>query len=153
MKLIPLTQGKFTKVDDDDFEKLKKYKWHYHKKGYAERKSNNKHIKMHRQILGLTHGDKKQGDHRDRQKLNNQKNNLRICTNLENSANRNSRKNSTSEYLGVCFCKKENKWKAQICKNYKIIRIGAFKTEIEAALAYNKKAIEIHGEFANLNFK
>lgn len=58
---------------------------------------------------------------------------------------------STSIYKGVHYDRFRNKWKATICKNYKIIFIGRFETEIEAAIAYNKKATQLYGNLASLN--
>jgi len=83
MKLIPLTQGKFAQVDDEDFEYLNQWKWFALKDAqtfYAARgiylKGN---ILMHRQLLGLTNSEVK-GEHKDRNGLNNQKENLRVAT-------------------------------------------------------------------------
>lgn len=64
---------------------------------------------------------------------------------------RSSSSNSSSKYLGVSWDSNKKKWFSSICKNYKIIPLGRFDSEKDAALAYNKKAIELHGEFANLN--
>jgi len=60
---------------------------------------------------------------------------------------RNMRKNKTSHYTGVSWRKRENGWLAKIQKKY----IGIYKTELEAAAAYNKEAIKIYGQFAKLN--
>jgi group I intron endonuclease len=60
-------------------------------------------------------------------------------------------KNTSSKYVGVCFNKKKSKWVCVITFNKKSIYLGAFLTEIEAALAYNAKAIELYGENAKLN--
>ena len=94
--------------------------------------------------------NKKQVDHIDRNKLNNHISNLRWATQSENQANR---PNVTGNYKGVYFCNKakRKKWKVQIKLNRKAYYLGGFKSEIEAALVYNKKAKEFFGEFANLN--
>ena len=159
MKLIKLTQGKFAQVDDEDFKTLNKVKWRALKSGkntYAYRmRYDTKRlygVLMHRFLMGLTGVDKdKKVDHIDHNPLNNQKCNLRICTSSQNNRNRTASKNKTSKYLGVSFRKNDGRWQSEITSNYKYKRIGCYKTEQEAALAYNRAAIEIHGEFANLN--
>lgn len=77
--------------------------------------------------------------------------NLRKCSHQQNSCNRRSNINSTSKYLGVSYCKKRMRWIAQIEKKGKKSWGGVFSDEKSAAIAYNNKAIQIHGEFANLN--
>lgn len=146
-------------VDDEDFEYLNQFKWNVVKKNntfYATRKltrtKNSKNVQMHRVILEVTN-PKILVDHQDHNGLNNQRNNIRQCDAVENSRNRRSRKNKTSKYLGVYKRKRLNRWIAQIETIDKKIEIGRFDTEEEAARAYDKKASELFGEFANLNFK
>jgi len=162
-KLIKLTQDKFAIVDDGDYEYLIQWKWFAKKAGrenndkfYAARTGdigNGKRgtIRMHRVLLGLSHNDKRMPDHIDRNGLNNQRDNLRIATRRQNNANRNSGKNSSSIFIGVCWHKKHKKWYVQIMNNGYKTWVGCFDNEHEAALAYNAAAIKIHGEFANLN--
>lgn len=164
MKLIPLTQGKFAKVDDEDYEYLNQWKWCAHKSHnniYAERNVRIKGrkqitIKMHRLILGLT-DSKILCDHMDHDGLNNTKSNLRACNSTENQRNTSSKKGSSSPYLGVSKdkskCNRKKRWRASICVNKNRIFIGMFLTEIEAAKAYDNAAIKHFKEFANLNFK
>jgi hypothetical protein len=165
-----LTKGYFAMVDDEDYEMLSKFKWYAnipHRGGVRAfknaTKANNFRF-MHRMIMGVT-DPKVLIDHIDHNPLNNQKRNLRLCNDSQSACNTRSAKNSTSKYLGVSFhCVIKNYktkqgiktsrsvgWRATIFKNYKQIYIGRFQSEKEAALAYNKKAIELHGEFANLN--
>lgn len=161
MKKIPLTQGKFALVDDEDYERLNQHKWsaskHYNTY-YAGRNTgkrpNRGHIYMHRQILGLTKGDGKITDHFNDNGLNNQKANLRIVTNSENAYRAKTRKaiNKTSKYKGVCWHKVPQKWVASIKYNGHLIYLGIFNTEIKAAKAYDVKAKELFGEFARFNF-
>lgn len=161
MKEIQLTQGKVALVDDEEFEFLNEFKWQAHK----HRDTNEsyyaitnvklgvnkwKSIKMHRLIMKVV-DPKILVDHRDRNGLNNQKINLRTATRLDNAANRNSKPNTTSKFLGVSWHIARNKWRANIQKNKKIKHLGYFINEIEAAKAYNNAAILTHGEFANLN--
>ena len=97
-------------------------------------------------------------DHIDGNGLNNQRSNLRIATRLQNLKNKVVQVGKIhSKYKGVCkqVCKHGDKiyayWTALITSDFKRHYLGTFKTEEEAALAYNKKAVELHGEFANLN--
>lgn len=157
MKHIPLTQGKFTIVDDEDFEWLNKYKWCAHFESnmcyaYTNIRINGKHriLKMHRMIVGARHGELT--DHRNTNGLDNRSENLRICTKAQNSMNRPKQKgNYTSKYKGVSWSKIMSKWLSSICFNRKFIKIDYYEDEIEAAKAYNKKALELFGEFAYLN--
>ena len=165
MKEIKLTQGKVALVDDADFEWLNQYKWFANKQGnsfYAVRNTpwidgHRTQVSMHRQILNLTDPNIF-GDHRDRNGLNNQRNNLRVATRSQNGTNRRSW--GDSKYLGVhkVVYKKGGRqkkdyeyWRATIKEGDKVKLIGLFHDEVEAAKAYNKTAIKIHGEFANLN--
>lgn len=146
-------------VDDEDFEELNQWCWAINKGCntlYAQRMdhSNGKTIQMHRQILGLT-DPKIMCDHRDRNGLNNQKDNLRIATKSQNAQNKKG--TGKSKFLGVYLKRgkgyKRDYFAAQIKIKDKNTYIGFFKTEEEAAMAYDKFAIIHHGEFANLNFK
>lgn len=163
MKEIKLTQGKVALVDDSDFEWLNQWKWYAHKHRYTfyARRSviidgKKITIRMHREILGIT-GTNVLGDHKDHNGLNNQRSNLRTATVSQNNRNVKSHENTSSKYLGVHFVRRVTKgktyeyWVARINNNRKRKTMGCFKTEDEAAVAYNKAAIEVHGEFANLN--
>lgn len=77
-------------------------------------------------------------------------NNVRWVSAQQNQFNSSSR-TGTSKYKGVCKSKGNKKWSAQIYYNRKKIHLGMFCNEIDAAIAYNKKAIELFGEHANLN--
>lgn len=158
MKQIPLTQGQFALVDDEDYEILSKFKWHASKERrnwYALRRGNNdsnesRLFKMHRQILGLT-DSKICIDHKDGNGLNNQKSNLRIATNSENQRNKKVQSNNKSGFKGVYFDKKLKKWRAVFNPNKKSIHIGCFHYPEDAARAYNEIAKKHYGEFARLN--
>jgi len=89
-------------------------------------------------------------DHIDGQRGNNSINNLRLATNRQNQANRKAAFGK-SIYKGVCFHKAHKKWMAQLKNNGETEFIGYFSSQEEAALAYNKRAISIHGNFASLN--
>ena len=143
-KLIPLTKGKFAKVDNEDFDKLKNINWSVTSMGYA----GNKVIKyMHRYIMNCP--DDKVIDHINHDTLDNRKSNLRICSQQQNCFNQ-FFKTGTSKYKGVYKLSK-NRLVSSIVKNGVTNRIGVFNSEIKASISYDKKAIELFGEFALLN--
>lgn len=146
-KLIPLTKGKFAKVDNEDFDRLKDINWQFTKQGYAV---NDKLGLMHRYIMNAP--DNLDVDHIYHDKLDNRKSQLRLAKHSQNMSNSKHRK-GTSKYKGVHWDNTKNKWVAGIMLNYKRIYIGYFTDEEEAAKAYDKKALELFGEFAYLNFK
>ena len=154
MKKISLTQGKFTLVDDEDFEWLNKWKWHtivtQDGNWYAK---NTQSIYMHRLILNIQNKPKNvYADHKNGNGLDNRRENLRIATNQLNQANEKLSKNSTSGYKGVTWHKKNKNWNAQIMVNRKHIHIGCYQTKEEAAKAHDSVAKKHFGEFARLNF-
>ena len=152
MKQIPLSNGKFSLVDDEDFAWLSKFKWHFNE-GYA---------RTHDFVPGMTHylhelvtlfKLKDQVDHIDANRLNNQKSNLRAATQQQNNANALKwRRTCSSRYKGVCWAKTKNKWEVKITVNYKTIHLGRYFDEEEAARTYDQAAKEHFGEFARLNF-
>lgn len=159
-KQIPLTQGQVAIVDDADYDELIKYKWYaefckdtrsYRVVRWGIQNNVRTVIKIHRQIMELTKNDGLQVDHVDHNALNNCRNNLRIVTNLQNQMNRRSNSNVTSKYKGVSWHIQTRKWRATIMINRKQKHLGVFICETDAALAYNKAAKEMFGEFAYLN--
>lgn len=162
MKEIQLRSRKYpgtvALVDDADFEWLNQFKWNvakYRNYLYAVRSDTpvngvQKQVKMHRQILGLS-DPKIFGDHKNINTLDNQRSNLRIATPSQNSANRTTRKNGSSKYLGLCWMPNRKRWTVTIKKDGVVKNLGYFKNEKDAALSYNNEAIKLHGEFAKLN--
>lgn len=164
MREIQLTHGKVALVDDEDYNWLNQYKWHAtpitkdNRTSYARASirisGELKHVRMHRLILGLI-DPKIDTDHGDRNTLNNQRYNIKACTKSQNCCNKSKiRLGCTSVYKGVHRSKKYGFWIARVMdKNTKRLYIGSFKNEIDAAKAYDQKALVLHGEFASLNFK
>ena len=152
MRLIPLTQGYFAQVDDEDFDRINQWSWYHDSGGYAARDETHdyhkKHIFMQNEIMCVT----VKLDHADRNRLNNCKFNLRVCTHHGNMGNSKIRTDNTSGFRGVSFRKDSGKWVAQIVNMYERIYLGLYATPEEAACAYDRKALEIYGEFAYLNF-
>lgn len=142
-------------VDRKIFNKIKNINWCLNKRHnvlYARGTYNKKNVIMHRFIIDVPEG--KQVDHKDFNGLNNRLNNLRICNNSQNNINRSiCFKNKTACFKGVSFLRhlKSKPFSAQIMKDKKPIHIGYFKTEGEAARAYNQMAKSLFGEFAYLN--
>ncbi len=161
MKFIPLTQGKFAIVDDEDYEWLMQWKWYCekHNNGFRagrtatakEKPYGPKGILMHRLIMGAQKGQLV--DHRNHNGLDNRHNNMRLCNSSQNCANRRKNRNCSSKYKGITWSKRKRKWIAQITHNYKNNNLGEFAVEIEAAKAYDQKAKELFGDFAYTNFK
>ncbi len=109
---------------------------------------------MHRFILGLCDGQR--CDHKDNNGLNNQRSNLRIATAGQNQHNSGCRKYKgmrSSRFKGVHWAKNARKWLAQITANRKHYHLGLFENEEDAARAYDRKALELHGDFAKTNFR
>ena len=161
MKLILLTQNKFTIVDDEDFEELNKHKWcasktskNNHGGYYAAKKidkyPHQKALFMHRKITNCPEG--LQVDHINHNTLDNRRCNLRICTHAENQHNRKPQAGGSSQYKGVCWNKQHKKWVVRITLNGKEMYLGYFNDEIEAAKEYDRAAKELFGKFAYLNF-
>lgn len=111
-----------------------------------------RNIQLHRFLLGFPQSDV---DHRDCDGLNNRRRNLRLATDSQNLANaRKTTRNTSSRFKGVSFGKSltQRRWQANIRKDRKLIYLGLFDTEEDAAHAYDAAALIHFGEFARLNF-
>jgi len=150
MKEIQLVHGNTVRIDDEDFERVSQYKWHYDKHtGYARASVKAKWTFLHRFILNAKKGEFV--DHIDLDKMNCTRANLRICTASENMANQRKPITNTSGYKGVSWNKEKKKFDAQIKIMKKHKHLGRFDDPKEAAKAYNKAAKEYFGEYAFLN--
>ncbi len=165
MKFIELTQGKKCIVDDDQYQFLNQWKWYVVTACgifYAVRGdySSGKHVRIHMERLIMNvemhkRNINKTVDHINGNSLDNRKKNLRICSLVQNFYNQKKSKNNTSGFKGVQNWSKWRKnkiWHAVIRKNYKLIHLGSFEIQEEAALAYDRAAKELFGEYARLNF-
>lgn len=153
MKRIPLTQGKFAIVDDEDFENMSKINWVY-SHGYAVHKKHigningqrkNETIYMHRLINKTPFG--KVTDHKNRKTLDNRRENLRTANFSQNFANRNKSSGCSSLFKGVCWAKNNKKWISYINFNGRK-HLGYFDKEKDAARAYKEAAKKYYGDFA-----
>ena len=146
-------------VDDEWAWLLVSRPWHVETTGYirAHRSVKNQQDKtyradlLHRVILGLSDGDTTEVDHRNRNKADNRRENLRPCTASQNQAARPFPPGATSTYRGVRWEADRGRWRAGITCNWKRHYLGRFATEKAAALAYNQAATKLFGEFAVLN--
>lgn len=153
MKTIPLTQGFAARIDDADYERVSQYKWRVRRKNaHTMYAVTGRGIRMHRFILGIT-DPTVQVDHRDRDGLNNQRENLRKCINGENQANKLKQHGTyTSQFKGVCWHKVSSAWRACITIRRKHVYLGLFENEADAARAYDAAARAHFGEFCHVNF-
>ena len=162
MALIELSRGMVAIVDDADYDWLMDGpKWSCDAKNYAVRHvydSTGRRVmeKMHRLIAGAAPLQKV--DHEDTDTLNNRRSNLRLATVKLNGANRKKQpkyagKPTKSKFKGVWFDPKRNKWRTTIRVNNKLKQLGRFPSEIEAAQAYDKAAVEAWAEFARPNWR
>ena len=159
-KQIELSKGRGALVSDEDCVRVNQYSWYYRStaggkehairdewvpKGGGKRRL----VQMHRFILDAPTG--MQVDHINHNRLDNRRENLRICTGSQNKMNSKKYKNSSSLYKGVSWCSSTNKWKAQIRCDSKLYYLGVYADEWKAAEVYNKAALEKFGEYVRVN--
>lgn len=140
-------------IDTEDYERVKDYKWHFNHKtqtvGGSLPNSNSK-IYISRLIMNVT-DPQTEVDHKNHDKLDNRKQNLRICSRSQNQKNQRILKSNTSGYKGVSWCPKSNKWVSKISVNNKTVHLGLFTDKKQAAHAYNRASKKYHGEFGLIN--
>jgi hypothetical protein len=158
---IALTEGKFTLVDEDVYYRLNNYGWcaktcfgHTYAIRFVDTpKRGSVMVSLHREIMNAPKG--LLVDHKDRNTLDNRRENLRLATYAQNSCNCDSsidKTKTSSRYIGVHLRKKSGKWVATIRINREKTWLGSYDNEIDAAKAYDTAARKHHGEFARLNF-
>lgn len=134
----------YTWVDKDDAPEILQYRWSLHSTGRAVRgvyesgSQRTYHVRMHRQLMGLTRYDGLEVDHINRDPLDNRRKNLRVCTHAQNRQNNGPRKDNTSGYLGVTWDPTRKKWKGQVQVNYTNHFVGRFTRKKDAAKAVSE---------------
>jgi hypothetical protein len=149
VKTIAIGDGYYAYVDAADYEWLSQWTWTFHS-GYAVRYEKKKQIYMHREIMRPPPG--MIVDHKNRNKLDNTRENLRVCTHKENARNRCKPHGSASRFIGVGYDRKRQRWYASLYADSKPIWLGYFDDELQAARGYDHRAVELLGEQARLNF-
>jgi hypothetical protein len=158
---IPLTQGQFATVSAGDYQRISGHRWYAHwvpatqsfraVRMTRERGGPRDSLEfMHRVLMGVT-DSKLDVDHINHDTLDNRRDNLRVATRSANASNQRKVPGTSSRFKGVTWRIRERKWFAQITSNYKRRGLGYFDSEVAAAEAYDRAALEMHGEYANTN--
>jgi len=150
VRQIILTNGMVAYVDAADYEEISRYTWHLASGGYAGRHEKRKLILMHRQIMNPPEG--MEVDHIQRNRLDNTRAHLRVCTHWENSQNRTKIARAASRHHNVFYNKNRKKWVARIRPKGKWKQVGSFDNDEEAARAHDYAAILYLNDSARLNF-
>ncbi len=141
-RYISLSQGAVAKVTACDYALVSCFKWHLTSDGYAARSIRGGKVRMHRFIIGPAIGQ--EVDHVSGDKLDNRRANLRLCSTRDNQAN--SRRRRWHQYKGVT--RHGARFRARLAQRH----IGMFNTAGDAAMAYDRAAVEQFGQFARVNF-
>ncbi len=145
---IPLTRGKFSRIDGEDFERVSKLTWRVGN-GYAVSEVSGIEIQLHNFVRPVPDGFF--NDHIFGDKLDNRKSKLRTCTHQQNCFSRKRPSTNTSGHKGVSWNKTRRKWSAYIKSGGKLSHLGYFSDKNDAADAYKEAAVRLHGEFARLD--
>lgn len=150
---VKLKSNKTIQIDGEDLVILTQFNWTLNDRCYVVRWFRLNGVRkceyLHRRIMGFPIKDV---DHKDGDKLNNMKTNLRLCTHQENNFNKNKNKGIySSKYKGVSYYQRYKKWKVTLMLSGKQIWGGYFENEKEAALKYNELALLHHKKYANFN--
>jgi hypothetical protein len=156
-RLIPLTKGAAAKVDEEDYATFSSLKWSLTDTGYARRtvvvEGKKKNQRLHRVImqsaLGRPLRPGEQVDHRNGDRLDNRRSNLRLATHSQNSQN--TRRINKHGFMGVG--KNHSRFYSKIMVETQIVYVGTFDTPEEAGWMRDQWALELHGDFASLNFE
>lgn len=152
---IPLTNGKRTEIDIDDYDRVAAHKWYAAPNGtniYAIREARvdgkQKTVRLHRFIMNAP--PDKHVDHINGNGLDNRRCNLRLCTHAENMLNKRVRQDSASGFTGVYLNKQYGRWHANVRRGGVGHFVGVFDTCEEAVIARDAKIRELDGAFARL---
>jgi len=118
--------------DAEDFDLVKQYTWRISSNGYVH----NRNLELYAHRFIMNPPNDLMIDHKDHDKTNNRKSNLRIVTQQENNQNTIAK--------GYCWYKQTNKWKASITVNGKYKHLGYYDTEKEARVAYLEAKKKYH---------
>jgi hypothetical protein len=154
LAVICLKSEKHVIVDKDIWHDLSLKKWWMNAHGYVIGTVDGVETPMHTYLYKTFVADIPPNyiiDHINNIRHDNRLSNLRVNTLSGNAHNAKKTKNASSKYYGVYWNKRSNRWFAAITYKYKHYHIGIFKDEIDAAKAYNVRAVELYGEFANVN--
>jgi len=146
--IVKMGQEKSMIIDDCDYHLIKDHTWSYDGR-YARSTRRTKRKYAHRLIMKANKGQ--MIDHINGDKLDNRRENLRFCSRHQNAANMQKMRGGSSKFKGVSFDKTTQNWRAKIGFHGKSLCAGRHETQTKAALAYNKKALELFGKFAHLN--
>jgi hypothetical protein len=152
--ILTTINGNTIKISEQDYEELSKHRW-YLSEGYAITSINRKTVRMHRLVMNAPKN--KQVDHINHDRLDNRRENLRLCSKRQNSYNSSKYSNNKTGYKGVFYRKRSPNhkkcWLAGICVSGKQINLGAYYTAEQAKEAYSRAATKFFGEFAHTGTK
>jgi hypothetical protein len=154
---VPLTQGQYALIDSDDVHLVQDYAWYAALNAssglfYAKRRDGDARMPIHHAIMGKVEG--KTVDHINcSESLDNRRANLRHASANLQMWNRRTFKNNTSGFTGTFWEAKKKLWRAIIVHHNKRINLGRFKSQIDAARAYDTAALKLRGEVARLNLR
>jgi hypothetical protein len=133
-------------IDEEDRALVESYRWMLGSGGYA-RIVQRELVLMHRLILGLPPGRALQADHINHDKLDNRRRNLRVVTQQGNMQNRGTDHAARSEFVGVSWETRKQRWRARVVIGGQRPHLGYFATELDAAVAAERYRLA-HSPFA-----
>jgi hypothetical protein len=155
--IVELQDGRAFITDASERDLIDSMVWEISSSGYVSGMMKGKHLQLHRLLLGLERGDKREGDHINLDKLDNRRSNLRIATRAQNAGNIGKRRNNKTGFIGV-FAQPQTPgsnrkpWCTQARVPGRRVALGSYDTAEEAAQAYDRFVIANRGPFAFTNF-
>lgn len=152
---LPIGGGR-TLINEVDLDRILQFKWCVNEKEKGKRtnyvRTPDGSLKLHQLLMGPA-PEGKVIDHINGDGMDNRQENLRFCTHSENHANEGKRRGGSSVFKGVGFDKERNKWYAKLTTDGETLNMGRFDSEVEAAMAYDRAAVDVFGSFARTNSK